>query len=224
MHHVFVETNWVVAYAAPAYLRMPAALALSEKAAAGEISLHLPAICLSEARGPIRSKAQPRMPADYVRSYLAWAKTEGKLSTEDDATVRRVLDQYESQFAAEVKDLDERLALLRQQPGIEIFGLTETMLERAVGLSVQNLDLDPFDQAILAAVLVRASELRLTSAENVSFGELDQDLQPWDKIGRRKEPLRTLYDFAQVSVYGNFSMQAQNPGRPDRPLPHTPQS
>ncbi len=114
MHHVFVETNWVVAYTAPAYLRMPAALALSEKAAAGEISLHLPAICLSEARGPVRTNSHPRKPADHVRKYLAWATAEEKLSTDDDATVRRVLDQYESQFAAELQDLDERLARLRQ--------------------------------------------------------------------------------------------------------------
>src|SRR5579859_3595550 len=142
MHHVFVETNWVVAYAAPAYLRMPAALALAEKAAAGEISLHLPAICLSEAKRPIRSKSHPRTPADSVRKYLAWATTEGKVATEDGATVRRILNQYESQFASELRDLDERLAQLLRQPGIKIFPLTETMLERAVALSVQNLDLE----------------------------------------------------------------------------------
>jgi hypothetical protein len=212
MHHVFVETNWVVAYAAPAYLRMPAAQVLSEKAAAGEISLHIPAICVSEARGPVRKNSHPRTPADNVRKYLAWARTEEKLSTNDDATVRRILDQYERQFAAELQDLDERLALLRQQPGIEVFPLNEAMLERALGLSAHNLDLKPFDQAILAAVLVRASELCAGVADGVSFCELDADLQPWVKKGLRKEPLSALYDSAHISVYDNFSMEDKTRG------------
>lgn len=147
-----------------------------------------------------------------MRNYLVWATIEGKLSTDDDATVRRVLDQYESQFSSELKDLDERLALLRKQPGIEIFPLNETMLERAVELSTQNLDLKPFDQAILAGVLVRASELRAGVAESVSFCELDADLQPWDKKGDRREPLWSLYDSAHVSVYLNFSMEEKPPG------------
>ena len=38
MKRVFVETNWVVAYAAPAHLRLPAALTLAEKVERGEAS------------------------------------------------------------------------------------------------------------------------------------------------------------------------------------------
>src|SRR5437667_413829 len=50
MKHVFVETNWVVAYAAPAHLQLPAALSLAERAAAGELRLYIPSVCLTEAR------------------------------------------------------------------------------------------------------------------------------------------------------------------------------
>src|SRR5437870_1161230 len=72
MKHVFVETNWVVASSAPVHERMPAALELVERAQQGEIRLHLPSICLGEARYPIRSKYQPRTSADAIRKFLAW--------------------------------------------------------------------------------------------------------------------------------------------------------
>jgi hypothetical protein len=212
MKHVFVETNWVVAYAAPAHLRLPTALTLAKRAEAGEIRLYLPSVCLAEARYPIRTKFHPRLPADSVRKYLAWATTAGALNGPDGETVRRVLDQYEAAVLAELDDLDERLGSLRNHPGIEVFSLHDEMLLRAVELSTQNLDLKPFDQAILAGVLVRAEALYYQGADDVSFCELDGDLQPWDKNGRSKQPLTGLYDSAGVWVYGDFEME--NPPRP----------
>jgi len=90
------------------------------------------------------------------------------------------------------------------------------MLVRAVELSTQNLDLKPFDQAILAAVLVRAEELGDQGADDVAFCELDGDLQPWDKNGRSKQPLTDLYNSAQLWVYGDFAME-NPPRRPTFP-------
>jgi hypothetical protein len=81
--HVFVETNWVVAYAAPAHLQLPAALTLALKAQRDELRLYIPSVCLTEARYPIRTKFHPRMPADSLRKYLAWATTEGAVDAED---------------------------------------------------------------------------------------------------------------------------------------------
>ena len=86
------------------------------------------------------------------------------------------------------------------------------MLERAVHLSTMDLQLKPFDQAILAAVLVRAEDLRNAGAADVCFCEKDSDLQPWDKRDEAKQPLTNLYDESAVWVYGDFSLRA-----PDRP-------
>ena len=157
MRHVFVETNWVVAYAAPAHQRLPTAMSLVSRAAAGDLRLYVPSICLTEARYPIRTKFNPRLPADSLRKYLAWARSEGKVSPDEERTVLRVLDEYESSMSAELEGLDERLKSLTSHPGVEVFALRNEMLVRAVELSTQNLDLKPFDQAILAAVLARAS-------------------------------------------------------------------
>lgn len=139
MKHVFVETNWVVPYAAPAHLRVPAALALARRAEAGELRIYIPSVCLTEAQYPIRTKFHPRFAADSVRKYLAWAATEGTLNAEDSGTVRRVLDRYETAVLAELEGLEKRLALLRNHPGIEVFPLGDEMLVRAAELSTQNL-------------------------------------------------------------------------------------
>ena len=47
MRHVFVETNWVVEYAAPAHRKTPAALELLDRNAKEEIKLYLPVICVT---------------------------------------------------------------------------------------------------------------------------------------------------------------------------------
>jgi len=40
MKHVFVETNWVVGYAAPAHFQLQDALALTKRAEAGDFRLY----------------------------------------------------------------------------------------------------------------------------------------------------------------------------------------
>jgi hypothetical protein len=175
---------------------------------AGELLLHIPSVCFTEARNPIRTKNQPRTTARVLREYLPWAETTGKVSGERIQIVTEVLDQYEAEVSRELDDLEATLAALRQQPGLDAFALNDRMLERAVALSSKNLSLQPFDQAILAGVLVRAEELQAQGADDLCFCELDSDLQPWDRDGRHKQPLKDLYDSARIWVYRDFAMSS----------------
>lgn len=211
MKHVFVETNWVVASSAPVHERMPAALELVERAKRGEIWIHLPSICLSEARHPIRSKYQPRTAADAIRKFLAWTALQQDSEITDTDVIRRALDRFETRVLAELDELRATLESIRKMPGLEVFPLDERMLSRSVELSSEDLDLKPYDQAILAAVLVRAEQLRGDGEEELYFCELDGDLQPWDKKGTSKQPLTSLYDRARVWVYQDFSMDYPSP-------------
>ena len=95
MRHVFVETNWVVAFAAPAHHKNPAASELFNRAANGELRLYLPVICVAEARRPILERFQPRIEADRVRQFLLWARDAGLVNAADDEATRRVLDRME---------------------------------------------------------------------------------------------------------------------------------
>jgi hypothetical protein len=97
MRHVFVETNWVFAYAAPAHHKRLDAVELLERSRANEVRIHLPAPCLTEARPPIMRKCQPRNEADAIRQFLLRAKAEQTVSPDQERAVREVLDRFEQQ-------------------------------------------------------------------------------------------------------------------------------
>src|SRR5262245_30660648 len=123
-----------------------------------------------------------------------WAKREGSLSPGDEAIVRRAIDMFEAKVRGELRELGDLLEALRRKPAIEVFALDDEMLDRAAAVGVSDLDLHPFDQAILAAVLVKAARLRAQGMSDISFCESDSDLQPWDRHGNAKQPLTRLYD------------------------------
>jgi hypothetical protein len=95
MRHVFVETNWVFGYAAPAHHKRLDAIDLLQRARDGEVHLHLPAPCLSEVRQPIRTKCQPRNEADAIREFLLRSRAERSVSAEQERVTRQVLDRFE---------------------------------------------------------------------------------------------------------------------------------
>jgi hypothetical protein len=85
------------------------------------------------------------------------------------------------------------------------------MLEQSISLATEKLDLKPFDNSILAAVLVRAHEMLKEGENDLVFCELDGDLQPWDKNGNTKPVLTRLYHDAHVWVYGDFTRTTPEP-------------
>lgn len=204
VRHVFVETNWVVAYAAPAHERIERAERLLGYARKGEIRLYVPAFCLLEARRPIRNRFRAKPAADAVRGYVDWAIAHRRLTPTDARTVRTVLDQFESQVRSELNDLDATLRAIRSEPNVDVFGMSDAMLERNVLLTDRELALQPFDHAVLAAVLVRAEELRQTGESDLLFLCLDADLLPVDRHGNPKRHLQQLYDDAGLTVRAEF--------------------
>jgi hypothetical protein len=177
MRRVFVESNWVYSYSAPAHHKRQDAVDLLGRAHEGEIRLHVPAICLTEARQAILTRCQPRHETNALRLFLARARSEQAVSDEEDRFTRLVLQRFEQQVQAELRSLDDTLGALRTKPEIVAFPVTERMLE-----------------------LAEAGE------SDFCFCELDADLQPWDKNDREKQPLTGLYDAESVWVYGDFTM------------------
>lgn len=212
MQHVFVETNWLVECLAPAHHKEPAALEFLERARGGEITLYLPAICLAECQRPIRDKFQAKPAADRVRKFLLWAKSNGTIEPGQEETVRRTLVQMEALVKRDLERLADALKDLSARKGVEVFHIEEEMWVRITELSFLGLQLQPFDQAILASILVKAEKLQKQGVVSAAFCEVDSDLQPWDKAGEAKDPMVRLYDQASIWVYGDFLMQ-----RPEMP-------
>jgi hypothetical protein len=208
MRQVFVETNWVVDFAAPAHHKSSAAVNLLQRARANELRLHLPLACLTEARHPLLTRFQPRQEANAIREFLKRA-VEGKgVASIDAQATLRVLDQFELTLREELRMLPETLSALRSEPGLEIFPLTEKMLARCADLAFSDVPLKPYDQAILAAITVRADELLEAGEDDLCFCELDSDLRPWDRYGNRKPALAAIYEQARITVYPGFEMAA----------------
>ena len=72
-----------------------------------------------------------------------------------------------------------------------------------------SMGLKPFDLAILAAILIKALELKNQGYEILGFCELDSDLLPWDKNGDPKLSMLELYNNAELQVYGNLALLNQ---------------
>lgn len=143
----------------------------------------------------IRKKCQPRE-AKGLREFRRWARDRGELTEEESQAAFHFLEKFERSVSTELRALDSRLEQLRGCVGVQIFALSEGMLERAIALRTQAPDLKPFDEAILAAVLERADELRQAGATSLSFCTLDSDL--------RTASLAPLYQRAGLAVHNGF--------------------
>jgi hypothetical protein len=192
---------------------VPAAAKLLDRARLGEFTLHMPNVCLAEARQAIVTRCQPRKEAAAIRGFLSWSEPAGKVTKADAAAARIVINQFESSVEDDLSRLDVTLKELAGLPFLKIFGLDEDMLHRATDLALDGIYLKPFDQSILAAVLVRSSRLWDAGERAISFCEIDGDLQPWDRYGNAKPPLTAAYDKAHVWVYGDFMLE--QPARSD---------
>ena len=185
---------------------MPAAAELLGRARSGEFTLHIPNICLGEARRTILARCQPRSEANAIRRFLSWAQPSGYVAAADAASTRLVLDKYEAAIKRDLGELENTFRRLANLPFVHIFGMDEATLNRGTELILSGLDLKPFDQAILAGILVQASRLWDEGERGLSFCEIDSDLQPWDAYGNPKAPLRGAFDRAHLWVYGDFTL------------------
>jgi len=204
---VFVETNWVVDIVAPAHLQSQQASQLLSLAETGEFELYLPAICLTEARETIPRRFTPRSRSEDLRKFVQWAKRQGKMTTEDANAAFRVFDKFDGLVTNELTKVPERLIELAEHPNLNVFPLSESMLERQVYIGAMDTSLKPYDLAVLAAILVRAEDLQQQEHSWVGFCELDSDLQPWDKNGALKPILSDLYNASRVWVYQDFLVE-----------------
>jgi hypothetical protein len=160
LEHVFAETNWLVGCLAPAHHKLNAALELLEKAGNGQVVIHIPTICVAECQRPLREKFQVKLEADRVRKFLLWAKSNGTIGPEQEETVRRTLSQMEGLVRRDLDRLTDSLKELCVETGIDVFHIEEEMWLRNTALSHSGLQLQPFDQAILASILVRPSSFK----------------------------------------------------------------
>ncbi len=107
MKHVFVETNWVFEFCAPAHRSTPEAQDLAARAGRGELVLHVPAVSLREGANAIRQKCQPK--ATELQEFRRWAAANGKLNTQTNSEAIRFLGAYVASVQADMTTLEDRI-------------------------------------------------------------------------------------------------------------------
>jgi len=213
VRHVIVETNWLVALAAPASNPRPDALELRDSAADGRIRIYLPACCISEAKKTIRQKYQPKE-ADRLRSFVQWASEKTYLNRETAKSAMMMLSKFEGLVKSGLDKLNDTLVDITKAAGVEVLPLDDGALDMSVKLHFKEVDLSEFDRAVLATVLTKGRSLRNSGETDVSFCELDSDLWWWQKkTGQPRDELKQLYDDAGVWVYSDFRLMS--PERPE---------
>ena len=206
MHHVFVETNWLHDYAAPAHHKGPDAVTLLERAQRGEFILHIPNVSFAEARQSIQTKCQA-VDGPGIHRYIRWAQKNGELNDEQAGEAHRLAERYVQSINKELSAVPSILTNLTGLSCVKMFALDDDMLDLANQLVLTTVAQKPFDHAILAGILVSCSRLWNQGERGISFAEIDNDLQPWGSKGAPKRDLRKLYDNAHVWVYGDFTLQ-----------------
>jgi hypothetical protein len=206
MRHLFVETNWLHDYAAPAHHKLPAAVTLLERAQRGDFILHIPSVSFGEARQSIQTKCQPA-DGPGIHRYIRWAHKNGELNDQQTGEAHRLAERYVQDILKELSAVPSLLKVVAALPCVEMFALDDEMLDLANELALTKVAQKPFDHAIMAGILVSCSRLWKRGERGISFAELDSDLQPWGTKGAPKEDLRKLYDDAHVWVYGDFTLQ-----------------
>lgn len=205
MPRIFVESNWVVEVCSPAFQRSKAALALLDKAAHGEITLHLPGIALHEAQARIQDKRLPETPKKILQDFRKWSAAEGSISGAESRVVNEFLNRYSNTVESEIARLDNRIQQVADAPGVDVFALNDAMLQRALQLRREvQPKLQPFDEAILAGVLVRAAEFGDDGTKRI-FCNMDRDFSPSkNKKPQRESKLITAYQAAKLEFQTHF--------------------
>jgi hypothetical protein len=205
MRHILVETNWVVDWAAPAHHRKQSAVDLFDAAVAGRCWLHIPAISLAEARPVIRKRFKLSDEIDGLALFSRQLLDEGAFTRDDHQHAHRFLNLYEDRVRRSFEDLEARLDQLRRTHQVEVFALSEAMLERSIALSNQHgIELEPFDNSILAAIIERATALAAEGATDLVFATKDAHLLPRFRNGKLKEALDALYRGVGLEVVDGF--------------------
>lgn len=201
MKHVLVESNWVFDFCAPAHRRTPDAVSLANRAARGELTLHLPHVALREGEEAIRRKCKPGL--KDVRSHARWAVAEGRLTGEQRQAVDAFLVGFEAAFQSDLATLPARVNEVLELPGVDVFALDDEMLAKTLELR-SVVDLKPFDEAMLGAVLVKARQVRESSSDEVYFCELDGDLSPNPRPNQVRRALMAEYRDAGLVFRSDF--------------------
>jgi hypothetical protein len=168
----------------------------------GELVLHVPAVSLREGANAIRQKCQPSANKE-LQEFRRWAVANRKVSAQTDREALTFLSAYVASMQSDMETLEDRVDAIKRLSGVDVYALDQRMLDRAIALRREVATLKAFDEAILAAILIKSGDVRAAATE-MFFCDLDGDLVPIDRKGKPRKELVALYDAAGITVRQDF--------------------
>ena len=120
IRHLFVETNWLHDYAAPAHHKVPAAVTLLERAQRGDFILHIPNLSFAEARQSIQMKCQP-VDGPGIHRYIRWAHRNRELNDEGAERAHRLAESYVQDIRGELSAVPAILKKVSELSCVKMF-------------------------------------------------------------------------------------------------------
>lgn len=129
----------------------------------------------------INIKCQPGRELKGLYEYIALNRS--RLPPDEITNAANLLARYELDYIQDFDGAPARIqSLIQMSPYVDVFPLNEAMLQYSLRPEIIFLDLKPFDQAILSAVIVRSLEIRSAGeavvdweSKGVSFTKHFQD-------------------------------------------------
>jgi hypothetical protein len=141
--------------------------------------------------------------AKVLQQFRRWAQSTELIDGLTALVTNEFLNQFVNHTNAALANLSARIDEVANTRGVHVYALSEPMLERALALRATLDNLGPFDEAILAAIVVRAEALR---DRGPIFCTRDRDLSA---LTRQREPrpeFASLYAEAGLSVRTDFQV------------------
>jgi hypothetical protein len=175
--HVFVETNFLFGV-----FRMPSkrhrnAVALKARFDAGEVKLYVPYLCFQEARNLIAKS----LPSNRCSDLLEFNRFAGETETAswDFGEVKKLLDAATGEVGRTKAVYQRQLSEFAAALGGDILHGTREVFDFLESLDLDDDNLKYNDKLILTSTLLKAKELKGTTAGQLIFASLDKsDLQP----------------------------------------------
>lgn len=196
MKHVFVETNFLIEVARP--FPDPDAQRFLQRAAAGELRLHIPWCSVEEARRTLDRIIGEDL--GFTRGMVKFAVREHLAdgSRFDKREIDKLKALADAARETAIRTKDARVDAL--VGGMEVIPPSPAVIAKTLEL-FDTKSLKPFDEMALGAILARATELHQAGGRELYFCTLDKkDLGPGD--GRPK--LRDAYAACGLEFRSRF--------------------
>lgn len=176
MKHVFVETNFVVEVARP-FRSRDAEQLLARANAGGDVALHIPWVAIAEAKRTLDRIIREDLDfTDSMGKFVVREFRDGQITGADKSVIEALSKRAKAARKTAIQSIESTVDSVAARA--TIIEPDKTVVTKVLSLFAVK-SLKPFDEMILGAVLMKASELYQSGERDLWFCNLNKrDFDP----------------------------------------------